>query len=120
VVMNPTHYAVALKYDDSMSAPQVIAKGTDLVAMRIRDLAKANEVPVLQSPMLARALYANADLDQPIPAALYTAVAQVLAYVYRLKAALRGEGQMPGEVPEPYIDPELDPLGLKTRQGAPA
>jgi len=120
VVMNPTHYAVALKYDDSMSAPQVIAKGTDLVAMRIRDLAKANEVPVLQSPMLARALYANADLEQPIPAALYTAVAQVLAYVYRLKAALRGEGQMPGEVPEPYIDPELDPLGLKTRQGAPA
>jgi len=120
VVMNPTHYAVALKYEEGMTAPQVIAKGTDLVAMRIRDLAKANEVPVLQSPMLARALYANADLDQPIPAVLYTAVAQVLAYVYRLKAALRGEGQMPGEVPEPYIDPELDPLGLKTRQGAPA
>ena len=120
VVMNPTHYAVALKYEDGMSAPQVIAKGTDLIAMRIRDLAKANEVPVLQSPMLARALYANADLDQPIPAALYTAVAQVLAYVYRLKAALRGEGQMPGEVPEPYIAPELDPLTAKTRQGAPA
>lgn len=120
VVMNPTHYAVALKYDESMNAPQVIAKGTDLVAMRIRDLAKANEVPVLQSPMLARALYANADLDQPIPAVLYTAVAQVLAYVYRLKAALRGEGQMPGEVPEPYIAPELDPLSLKTRQGEPA
>ena len=120
VVMNPTHYAVALKYDESMSAPQVIAKGTDLVAMRIRDLAKANAVPVLQSPMLARALYANADLDQPIPATLYTAVAQVLAYVYRLKAALRGEGQMPGDVPQPYIAPELDPLSRAKRQGEPA
>ncbi len=120
VVMNPTHYAVALKYDESMSAPQVIAKGTDLVAMRIRDLAKASAVPVLQSPMLARALYANADLDQPIPATLYTAVAQVLAYVYRLKAALRGEGQMPGDVPQPYIAPELDPLSRAKRQGEPA
>ncbi|MGP1681773.1 MAG: EscU/YscU/HrcU family type III secretion system export apparatus switch protein [Giesbergeria sp.] len=117
VVMNPTHYAVALKYEDGMGAPQVIAKGTDLIAMRIRDLAKAHDVPVLQSPMLARALYANADLDQPIPATLYTAVAQVLAYVYRLKAALRGEGQMPGDVPEPYIAPELDPLNRATRQG---
>lgn len=120
VVMNPTHYAVALKYDESMSAPQVISKGTDLIAMRIRDLAKTHDVPVLQSPMLARALYANADLDQPIPAALYTAVAQVLAYVYRLKAALRGEGQMPGDVPQPYIAPELDPLTRTTRQGEPA
>lgn len=120
VVMNPTHYAVALKYDESMSAPQVISKGTDLVAMRIRDLAKTHDIPVLQSPMLARALYANADLDQPIPAALYTAVAQVLAYVYRLKAALRGEGQMPGEVPEPYIAPELDPLNRAARRGEPA
>ncbi len=120
VVMNPTHYAVALKYDESMAAPQVISKGTDLVAMRIRDLAKTHEIPVLQSPMLARALYANADLDQPIPAALYTAVAQVLAYVYRLKAALRGEGDMPGEVPEPYIAPELDPLNRASRQSEPA
>ncbi|MCZ2103890.1 MAG: EscU/YscU/HrcU family type III secretion system export apparatus switch protein [Burkholderiales bacterium] len=112
VVMNPTHYAVALKYDEaSMSAPQVISKGTDLLAFRIRDLAQEHAVPVLRSPMLARALYAHADLDQPIPAQLYTAVAQVLAYVYRLKAALRGAGPMPGAepVPDAHIPPELDP-----------
>ena len=109
VVMNPTHYAVALKYDEAtMSAPQVISRGTDLVAMRIRDLAKGHDIPVLQSPMLARALYAHAELDQPIPATLYTAVAQVLAYVYRLKAAMRGQGRMPGELVEPYVPPELD------------
>lgn len=116
VVMNPTHYAVALRYDEnSMNAPQVISKGTDLIAMRIRDLAAQHAVPVLESPMLARALYAHADLDQPIPAALYTAVAQVLAYVYRLKAALRGDGRMPEEQPDPYVPPELDPLNRTTR-----
>ena len=110
VVMNPTHYAVALKYDEAtMSAPQVISRGTDLVAMRIRDLAKGHDIPVLQSPMLARALYAHAELDQPIPATLYTAVAQVLAYVYLLKAAMRAPGRMPGELVEPYVPPERDP-----------
>ena len=112
VVMNPTHYAVALRYDDAtMSAPQVISKGTDLVAFRIRDLATEHKVPVLRSPMLARALYAHADLEQPIPAQLYTAVAQVLAYVYRLKAALRGEARMPDAepIPDAHIPPELDP-----------
>ena len=118
VVMNPTHYAVALKYDESsMHAPQVISKGTDLIAMKIRDLATQHAVPVLQSPMLARALYAHAELDQPIPAALYTAVAQVLAYVYRLKAALRGEGRMPEPLPEPHVPPELDPLNRSTEKG---
>ena len=118
VVMNPTHYAVALKYDEAtMNAPQVIAKGTDLIAMHIRDLASAHSIPVLQSPMLARALYAHADLDQPIPAPLYTAVAQVLAYVYRLKAALRGEGRMPDELHEPFVPPELDPLNRATPAG---
>lgn len=117
VVMNPTHYAVALKYDDTMSAPQVISKGTDLIAMKIRDLANSHGVPVLQSPVLARALYAHAELDQPIPATLYTAVAQVLAYVYRLKAAMRGEGRMPDAQPDPYIPPELDPLNRTTQQG---
>ena len=119
VVMNPTHYAVALKYDDkTMSAPQVIARGTDLVAMKIRDVAKEHSVPVLQSPMLARALYAHAELDQAIPATLYTAVAQVLAYVYRLKAALRGEGRMPDSLVEPFVPPELDPLNRTPVQGA--
>jgi flagellar biosynthetic protein FlhB len=114
VLMNPTHFAVAMRYDDqSMSAPQVISKGSDLLAMRIRDIAKSHNIPVIQSPMLARALYAHAELDQPIPTSLYTAVAQVLAYVYRLKAALRGEGSMPGEPPEPVVPPELDPLNKK-------
>ncbi|WP_313077285.1 EscU/YscU/HrcU family type III secretion system export apparatus switch protein [Melaminivora sp.] len=117
VVMNPTHYAVALKYDEAaMGAPQVVAKGTDLVAFKIREVAQAHGVPVLQSPMLARALYAHADLEQPIPAQLYTAVAQVLAYVYRLKAAMRGEGRMPGELPEPQVPPELDPHSPQARR----
>jgi flagellar biosynthetic protein FlhB len=110
VVMNPTHFAVAIQYDEkTMSAPRVISKGADLMAMKIRDIAKHHAIPVLQSPMLARALYANAEIDQDIPSTLYTAVAQVLAYVYRLRAALRGEGPMPGEVPQPFVPPELDP-----------
>ena len=110
VVMNPTHYAVAIRYDDAtMNAPRVIAKGADLLALRIRDVAKASDVPVLQSPMLARALYAHAEIDSEIPAALYTAVAQVLAYVYQLKAALKGQGVVPGAMPVPEVPPELDP-----------
>jgi len=111
VLMNPTHYAVAIQYDDkTMPAPRVISKGADLLAFKIRDLAKENAIPVLQSPMLARALYAHAEIDQDIPTSLYTAVAQVLAYIYRLKAAMRGDGPLPGEVPEPFVPPELDPL----------
>ena len=110
VVMNPTHFAVAIRYDDTtMNAPQVISKGADLLAMRIRDLARSHCIPVLQSPMLARALYANAEIGEDIPSALYTAVAQVLAYVYRLRAALRGDAPMPGEPPEPEVPSELDP-----------
>jgi flagellar biosynthesis protein FlhB len=110
VVMNPTHYAVALKYDEAtMAAPHVIAKGADAIAMRIRDMAKDHKVPVLQSPMLARALYAHTEIDQQIPSALFTAVAQVLAYVFQLRAAMRGEGPMPGEPPKPDVPVELDP-----------
>ena len=111
VLMNPTHYAVAIQYDEkTMPAPRVISKGADLLAFKIRDLAKENAIPVLQSPKLARALYANAEIDQDIPTSLYTAVAQVLAYIYRLKAAMRGDGPLPGEVPVPFVPPELDPL----------
>ena len=111
VVMNPTHFAVAVLYDEkNMGAPQVISKGADLLAMKIRDVAKQHQIPVLQSPMLARALYANAELNQDIPSALFLAVAQVLAYIYRLKAAMRGQGPMPLDVPQPFIPPELDPL----------
>jgi flagellar biosynthetic protein FlhB len=111
VVMNPTHFAVAIRYNESsMRAPQVISKGADLLAMKIRDVAKHHSIPVLQSPMLARALYANAELNEDIPSSLYTAVAQVLAYVYRLRAAMKGEGPMPVDVPQPFVPPELDPL----------
>jgi flagellar biosynthetic protein FlhB len=117
VVMNPTHFAVAIRYDEkTMGAPQVISKGADLLAMKIRDIAKSNSIPVLQSPMLARALYANAELNQDIPSALYTAVAQVLAYVYRLRNALRGAGPMPTEVPQPAVPPELDPYTKLSEQ----
>jgi len=120
VVMNPTHFAVAIRYDDkTMQAPQVISKGADLLALRIRDIAKNHSIPVLQSPMLARALYANAELDQDIPSALYTAVAQVLAYVYRLRAAIRGEGPMPGDVPQPQVPAELDPLNKTAKVATP-
>jgi flagellar biosynthetic protein FlhB len=110
VVMNPTHYAVALAYDEKkMSAPRVVAKGADLLALRIRDIAKDSKVPVLQSPMLARALYAHAPLDGEVPAALFSAVAQVLAYVYQLRAAMSGRGAMPPDLPELSIPVELDP-----------
>lgn len=110
VVMNPTHYAVALKYDDSkMGAPKVVAKGADLMAFKIRDTAKDSRVPVLQAAVLARALYAHAEVDREIPAALFSAVAQVLAYVYQLRAAMAGRVAMPGELPDLHVPPELDP-----------
>ncbi|WP_067068200.1 EscU/YscU/HrcU family type III secretion system export apparatus switch protein [Roseateles chitosanitabidus] len=110
VVMNPTHYAVAIAYDETkMGAPRVVAKGMDLLAFKIRDLAKENKVPVLQAPALARALYAHAELDREIPGALFGAVAQVLAYVYQLKAAMKGQGMAPQAVPNPPVPDELDP-----------
>ena len=119
VVMNPTHYAVALKYDEAkMAAPRVIAKGADLLALRIRDLARDARVPVLQAPPLARALYAHCDVDQEIPARLFSAVAQVLAWVYQLRAAVAGQAPMPAVDPTPVIDPELDPAhGAVRRRG---
>ena len=111
VVMNPTHFAVALKYQEGlMSAPQVVAKGKDLMALRIRDAAQGAKVPVLQAAPLARALYAHAELDAPVPAALFGAVAQVLAHVYQLRAHLLGKGALPPPLPELKVPPELDPL----------
>jgi flagellar biosynthesis protein FlhB len=110
VVMNPTHFAVALRYDEkTMAAPRVVAKGADLMALRIRDLAKASQVPVLQAPPLARALYAHAELDREIPAALFAAVAQVLAWVFQLRASRTGSALPPGELPPLPVPPELDP-----------
>ncbi len=88
VVTNPTHFAVALKYDQlKMRAPQVVAKGTDLVAQRIRELARENGVPLFEAPPLARALYHTTEIDGEIPGGLYLAVAQVLAYIYQLRGA---------------------------------
>lgn len=96
IVTNPTHYAVALAYEEgSMGAPRVVAKGTELVAQRIRELGQEHRVPLLEAPPLARALYFHVDLDQEIPGELYTAVAEVMAWAYRLKR-VRVEG---GEVP---------------------
>lgn len=85
VVTNPTHYAVALKYDHTTSAPICVAKGVDEVALRIREMAKAFDVPVVENPPLARALYASVDLDETIPEQHYKAVAQVVGYVMNLK-----------------------------------
>jgi flagellar biosynthetic protein FlhB len=85
VVTNPTHYAVALAYDRANnSAPRVVAKGADSVAARIREIAEANGVPLLANPPLARALY-RLDLDTEIPAEYYKAVAEIIAYVWRLR-----------------------------------
>ncbi len=110
VVMNPTHYAVALKYDDkAMAAPRVVAKGADLLALKIRDIAKESKVPVLQAPPLARALYAHAEIDREVPQALFAAVAQVLAWVYQLRAAMAGQGAMPAEIAILPVPDELDP-----------
>jgi len=111
VVMNPTHYAVALKYDEAkMAAPRVIAKGADLLAMRIRDLAHEARVPVLQAPPLARALYAHCDVDQEVPARLFGAVAQVLAWVYQLRDAVAAGRPLPADAPLPEVPADMDPL----------
>ncbi|MDP4301565.1 flagellar biosynthesis protein FlhB [Leptothrix discophora] len=117
VVMNPTHYAVALKYEDGkQSAPRVVAKGADLLAMKIRDVAREAKVPVLQAPPLARALYAHGEIDREIPYALYSAVAQVLAHVFQLRAALAGRAPWPADLPAIPVPPELDPHNVKTAQ----
>jgi flagellar biosynthetic protein FlhB len=106
VITNPTHFAVALRYDEKrMRAPVVVAKGADAIAARIREIAIEHNVPLFEAPPLARALYRSVDLDQEIPASLYVAVAQVLTYVYQLRAARR-DGSTP-PVP-PTIDPSVE------------
>ncbi len=105
VVMNPNHYAVALRYQaDKHNAPVVVAKGINLIALQIRDVAQAHGVPVVQSPPLARTLYHHAKLGRPIPTGLFLAVAQLLAYVYQLRAATAagaGFNRQPPEFPIP-------------------
>jgi flagellar biosynthetic protein FlhB len=106
VVTNPTHYAVALRYDqESAGAPKVVAMGADLVAARIRDVAREHDVMVVEAPPLARALYFNSEIGQEIPAGLYVAVAQLLAYVYQLKA-VRAPGQPEPELPAEFPVPD--------------
>ena len=105
VVTNPTHYAVALSYvEGSMRAPKVVAKGVDMTAARIRDIANESGVLLVEAPPLARALYANSELEDEIPAALYNAVAQVLAYVYQVRAGLANAALGDLEVPA-ALDP---------------
>jgi flagellar biosynthetic protein FlhB len=106
VITNPEHYAVALRYDaEKMAAPRVVAKGTDLIALRIREIAAANDVPVVRTPALARAIYWVTDIGRDIPSALYVAVARVLAYVYQLKMHKTGTGPEP----RPLVDPDVPP-----------
>jgi len=107
VVTNPTHFAVALKYDDRKhGAPIVVAKGVDHVATQIREIAKKSKVTLLEAPPLARALYRTTEIGAEIPSALYVAVAQVLAYVFQLRRAAEGLGPDP-EKPTPEVDPSL-------------
>ena len=115
VVTNPAHYAVALSYQSSMRAPRVVAKGRDEVAARIREIAAEHGVPLLEAPPLARALYAHAEIEAEIPAALYNAVAQVLAYVYQLRAAVGG--RTPAAPSEIEVPAELDPYNAVQADG---
>ncbi|HVO48131.1 MAG TPA: flagellar biosynthesis protein FlhB [Steroidobacteraceae bacterium] len=106
VVVNPTHFAVALRYDETrMRAPIVVAKGADLVAARIREVATEHLVPIFEAPPLARALFRSVEIGNEIPATLYVAVAQVLTYIYQLKSARR-DGMTPPNPPD--IDPTID------------
>jgi flagellar biosynthetic protein FlhB len=96
IITNPTHYAVALKYSsDSMGAPLLVAKGIDEVALKIREIAKAHKVPVIESPALARSVYTYTAVGKEIPEGLYIAIAQVLAYVYQLDQYFKGMGPKP-------------------------
>ncbi|NML63140.1 flagellar type III secretion system protein FlhB [Massilia sp. RP-1-19] len=110
VVTNPTHYAVALKYaDGERGAPRVVAKGADVIAARIRELAKENNVAMLEAPALARALHKHTEIGDEIPEALYSAVAEVLAYVFQLRAFKKGDGKHPDRPGKLPVPPELDP-----------
>ncbi len=112
IVTNPTHYAIALRYDqESMLAPEVVAKGSGEVAANIRRVGLEHKVPMVESPMLARAIYFNTELGDAIPAGLYLAVAKVLAYVFQLRIYRKNGGfrpEMPADlsIPEEYQVPE--------------
>jgi flagellar biosynthetic protein FlhB len=111
VVTNPTHYAVALKYTDGQGgAPRVVAKGSDEVAAKIRELARENKVALLEAPALARALHKHTEIGDEIPEALYSAVAEVLAYVFQLRTYKTSGGTYPDRPTKLAVPAELDPL----------
>ena len=108
VITNPEHYAVALRYNsDNMGAPVLVAKGADLIAFKIREIAKFHDIPILQAAPLARAVFHSTELEQEIPAGLYIAVAQVLAYIFQLQRFEKRQGQKPGKMPDLPIPDEL-------------
>ena len=116
IVTNPTHYAVALKYADGKGAPRVVAKGIDDVAAKIREMGAENKVPMLEAPALARALFKHTEIDEEIPEKLYSAVAEVLAYVYQLRAYKKGEGDYPDRPTRLKVPAEMDPLNPASQQ----
>ncbi len=108
VLTNPTHYAVALRYDqENMGAPRVVAKGADVIAGEIRKVAVAHQVPLVSSPTLTRALYYHTEINDEIPAGLYLAVAQILAYVYQLRARRGYRRETPISMPDVPVPTEL-------------
>ncbi len=108
IITNPTHFAVALKYDPEQGgAPMLVAKGVDFVALKIREIGAHNQILILESPGLARSIYYSTDLDQEIPAGLYLAVAQVLAYVYQIRQYHAGDGKRPDPLGDITIPPDL-------------
>ena len=113
VITNPTHYAVAIKYqDEGMRAPVVVAKGADAIALKIREIAAENNILTMEAPKLARAIYAHTELGNEIPEALYSAVAEVLAYVFQMRI-FKKEGGFRPEMPKALPVPEeLDPHSL--------
>jgi len=118
IVTNPTHYSVALQYDENkMSAPKVVAKGAGLIALRIREIGSENRVPMLEAPPLARALYRHAEIGQQIPGQLYAAVAEVLAWVWQLKRWRLAGGQQPVKPVNLPVPEALDFLNEKDTDG---
>jgi flagellar biosynthetic protein FlhB len=110
VVTNPTHYAIALSYKEGQGgAPRVVAKGSGFLAARVRSVASEHKVPILSAPPLARALYHNVELGQEIPGELYSAVAEVLAWVYQLRSWNMGAGNVPETPMDLAIPPGMDP-----------
>ncbi len=107
VITNPTHYAVALKYDQGAGgAPVMIAKGADFVALKIREIADEHDIPILSSPALARAIYHSTEVDDEIPAGLFKAVAEVLAYVFQLRRHQQAQAPAPRRLSEDLEIPD--------------